>query len=116
VIVTALLTLVALGAAFVALHGAPWTASGSRGGGLTVEHAALRPGQIVLTLQSHSAEVISIAQVIVNDAFVNFVAGAPATADLAIDYPWIEGESYDISLMTSTGSTVDYQIEDASSS
>jgi hypothetical protein len=52
----------------------------------------------------------------VNDAFVNFVAGAPATADLAIDYPWIEGESYDISLMTSTGSTVDYQIEDASSS
>ena len=78
--------------------------------------ATLRPGQIVLTLKSHSDGIVAIAQAIVNDAYVNFQAGTPGTADLAIDYPWIEGESYDIELLTSTGASVDFQIEDAAAS
>jgi hypothetical protein len=28
-------------------------------------------------------------------------------------YPWVAGESYDVELMTRTGSTIAYEIEDA---
>lgn len=90
--------------------------SRSSGGDVTVSHAALQPGRIVLTLDSRADHVVSIAQAIVNDAYVNFVAGAPGSDDLAIDYPWIEGQSYEIELLTSTGSSVDFEIEDAGES
>jgi hypothetical protein len=102
---------VAFAGGFVAMHGIPARSSG--GGEPTVDHATLLPGAIVLTLESHSDEVVAIAQVIVNDAYVNFKAGTPGAADVAIDYPWIEGESYEIELLTSTGASVDYEIEDA---
>lgn len=48
-----------------------------------------------------------------NDAFVDFEAGRPGAADVAIEYPWIEGESYGIELLTPTGATIDYDLEDA---
>jgi ZIP family zinc transporter len=85
----------------------------SSGGEVTVDHATLLPGEIVLTLESHSDEVVAIAQAIVNDAYVNFEAGTRGAADVAIDYPWIEGQSYEIELLTSTGASIDYEIEDA---
>ena len=86
---------------------------GSSAGEVIVSHATLRPGRIVLTLESHADNIVSIAQAIVNDAYVNFVAGTPGSDDIAIDYPWLEGQSYDIELLTSTGSSVDFEIEDA---
>jgi hypothetical protein len=52
-------------------------------------------------------------QAIVNDAFVNFEAGTPGAADVAIDYPWIEGESYEIELLMSTGGEHRLRIKDA---
>jgi hypothetical protein len=30
-----------------------------------------------------------------------------------VSYPWITGESYEVRLMTSTGATIDYELEDA---
>jgi hypothetical protein len=105
------LVLVALiGGGFVLMHG---MRGRSGGDAVHVTHASLEPGRIVLTLQSHADHVVAIAQAIVNDAYVNFAAGTPGTADVAIDYPWIEGESYEIELLTSTGSSVDFEIEDA---
>jgi hypothetical protein len=101
---------VLLGAGFVAMHGIP---GGSDGGDVKVSHASLAPGRIVLTLESHADHVVAVAQAIVNDSYVNFEAGAPGASDIAIDYPWIEGESYEIELLTSTGSSVDFEIEDA---
>jgi ZIP family zinc transporter len=80
---------------------------------VTVAEARLQPGRIVLTLDSRSDRVVSIAQAIVNDAYVNFAAGSPGSAEIAIDYPWIEGESYEIELLTSTGGSVDFELEDA---
>jgi hypothetical protein len=115
-LVALLLTAVMLGAGFVFMHGLPWSSAADGNGEVTVDHAALHPGLIVLTLKSQSDEVVAIAQAIVNDAYVNFQAGTPGTGDLAIDYPWIEGESYEIELLTSTGSSVDFEIEDASAS
>jgi zinc transporter, ZIP family len=101
-----------LGAGFVFLHGIP-ERSGGGGDAVQVTHASLQPGRIVLTLESHADKAVAIAQAIVNDAYVNFAAGTPGAADIAIDYPWIEGESYEIELLTSTGSSVDFELEDA---
>jgi zinc transporter, ZIP family len=115
VLVAVALTAAALAGGFVFMHGLPWSSAAGEGE-VTVAHSALRPGQIVLTLKSSSDEVVAIAQAIVNDAYVNFQAGTPGPGDLAIDYPWIEGESYEIELLTSTGSSVDFEIEDASAS
>ena len=102
-----------LGAGFVAMHGLPGRSGGDE---VKVTGARLEPGRIVLTLESHADHVVSIAQAIVNDSYVNFDAGTPGSADIAIDYPWIEGESYDIELLTSTGASVDFSIDDAAAS
>jgi zinc transporter, ZIP family len=106
----ALVVVALLGAGFVVMHGMP---GGSGDGEVQVKRASLEPGRIVLTLESHVDHVVSIAQAIVNDSYVNFEAGTPRASDIAIDYPWIEGESYEIELLTSTGSSVDFEIEDA---
>jgi hypothetical protein len=58
--------------------------------------------------------------VILNDAFVAFSPSARAdepggTVRIAMSYQWIPGEAYEIELMTSSGRTVDYGIEDAQS-
>jgi zinc transporter, ZIP family len=101
---------VALAGRFVAMRA---THGESRGGEVTVDHATLLPGEIVLTLERHAGGVVAIAHTIVNDSYVNFEAGTPGTADVAIDYPWIEGESYEIELLTATGVSIDYEIEEA---
>jgi zinc transporter, ZIP family len=85
----------------------------SSGGEVTVDHATLFPGRIVLTLESDSDEAVTIAQTIVNDAFVDFEPGRPGAADVVIEYPWIEGESYEIVLLTPTGESIDYELENA---
>jgi len=114
----ALLAVVLLTGGFLSMRGVPWR-SGSSGGGreeLTVERAALSPGQIVLTLKNHADDAIPVAQAIVNDAFVDFHAVDAGGTQLAIDYPWIEGESYEIELLTPTGASADFEIEDADAS
>jgi zinc transporter, ZIP family len=97
-------------------------AAGCGGGGngeLAVTQTALQPGEITLVLRNRSDEAARVAQVIVNDAFVDFFASdrtiTPGDVEaFVVPYHWIRGESYEIRLMTSTGSTVDSEIEDAS--
>jgi hypothetical protein len=101
---------IAFAVGFVAMRE---TSARSSSGEVTVDSATLLQGVIVLTLESHSNEVVVIAQTIVNDAYVNFDAGTPGVADVSIDYPWIEGQSYEIEMLTSTGASIDYEIEDA---
>jgi zinc transporter, ZIP family len=96
-------------------------AAGCGGGGtgdLAVTQTSLRPGEFTLVLRNGSGEVVRVAQVIVNDAFVDFFASArtipPGDIEaFVVPYHWIQGENYEIRLMTSTGSTVDSEIEDA---
>jgi zinc transporter, ZIP family len=92
---------------------------GAQHGELAVSHSELQPGSITLVLRNGSDEVKRVAEVIVNDAFVDFRASArtipPGDVEaFVVPYDWIKGESYEIRLMTSTGSTVDYEIEEAS--
>lgn len=101
---------IAFAGGFVAMRE---TSARSSGGEVTVDRATLLPGAIVLTLESDSNEVVVIAQTIVNDAYVNFHTGTPGVADVSIEYPWIEGQSYEIEMLTSTGASIDYEIDDA---
>jgi len=82
---------------------------------LAVERTVLKPGTIELTVRNDGPDAVMIAQVVVNDAFVSFQgAGEPigrlASERLVIDQPWIEGEAYDVALLTSVGGTITHQI------
>jgi zinc transporter, ZIP family len=97
--------------------------AGCGGGGdgeLAVTQATLEPGAITLVAHNGSEAAERVAQVIVNDAFVDFDASArtipPGDVEaFVVPYHWIKGENYEIRLMTSSGRTVDYEIEDADS-
>ncbi len=111
------LALIALAAATFAALGAPGL--GERRGPpaeeLVVERTVLRPGEIELTVRNDGPDPVRIAQVAVNDAYVNFRAdrqevGRLGAERLTVDYPWIEGEAYEISLLTSAGGTIEHEI------
>jgi ZIP family zinc transporter len=67
----------------------------------------LRPGQIELHLRNTSPEPITLAQINVNDAIWPFAISPDRTiprlgsAVVTLAYPWIEGEAYDIALLSS---------------
>jgi zinc transporter, ZIP family len=82
---------------------------------LAVEHTVLRPGTIELTVRNDGPDAVSIAQAQVNDAFVQFSGaeqpiGHLDAATVRISHPWIEGEAYQIALLTSTGATITHDI------
>jgi zinc transporter, ZIP family len=83
---------------------------------LTVERTVLRPGEIELTVRNDGPDPVGIAQVSVNDAYVDFSTsskevGRLAATEITVPYPWIEGEAYEVFLLTSTGGTVEHAID-----
>jgi zinc transporter ZupT len=114
-LVPLLLIAVAL-AAFVALDG---PGLGERRGPpveeLVVEKTVLHPGVIELTVRNDGPDAVRIAQAQVNDAFVQFSGaeepiGRLQTAKLRVQQPWVEGEAYEVALMSSTGATIAHEI------
>jgi ZIP family zinc transporter len=86
--------------------------------GLSIDRSLLHPGMIMLFARNDGAEAVRIAQVLVNDAFVDFSAQrlnvTPGReTELDIQYPWVEGQSYEIGLLTTGGWIVEYELEDA---
>ena len=107
-----------LSAAVVIVLVGPWRFAAAHGGEVRVQQATLRSGQFVFVLVNDSEETARVAQVIVNDAFVDFRQSQRELRSgdaerITVSYPWIRGESYDVELMTSTGATVDYALEEA---
>jgi ZIP family zinc transporter len=85
---------------------------------LTVERTVLHPDEIQLRVRNDGADAVDVRQVLVNDAFAPFEEsrrsiGRLAAATITIAYPWIEGQNYDVTLITTTGGTIDHQIEAA---
>ncbi len=83
---------------------------------LVVERTVLRPGEIQLTVRNDGPDAVQVAQVAVNDAYTDFSAGSGEVSRLAaekftIPYDWVEGEAYEIFLLTSTGGTVEHGID-----
>jgi zinc transporter, ZIP family len=82
---------------------------------LAVERTVLRPGAIEVTVRNDGADAVSIAQVAVNDAFTQFDgARAPIgrleTATVRIRHPWVEGQAYEVALVSSSGGTITHDI------
>jgi zinc transporter, ZIP family len=105
-------------AAAVIAYARPWHGSSAAAQEVSVEQATLRPGAIVLLVVNHSEESAGVAQVILNDAFVDFDQSRRrlepgAAVRITVSYPWIPGEAYDVELMTATGATIAYEIEEA---
>jgi len=84
---------------------------------VTVERTVLRPGEIELTLRNDGPDPVEVAQVAVNDAFAPFAASGGreierlGSTTLRVEYPWVEGEAYEIFVLTSTGGTIDAAID-----
>jgi zinc transporter, ZIP family len=84
---------------------------------LAVERTVLRPGEIELTLRNTGPDAVEVSQVSVADAFVNFRQDPPGQVGrldeqtLTLDYPWQEGSPYAISLLTSSGATIEHEID-----
>jgi zinc transporter, ZIP family len=82
---------------------------------LAVEKTVLKPGTIELTVRNDGPDAIAVAQAQVNDAFVQFTGaeqpiGRLESAKVTLQQPWIEGEAYEVALLTSTGGTIAHEI------
>jgi len=82
---------------------------------LSVERTVLKPGEIELHVRNQGADPVRVRQVIVNDGFAAFTQtedeiGRLGGSEIDVDYPWIEGEDYEVRLLTATGVTVDHTI------
>jgi zinc transporter ZupT len=116
-----LLPVVILGAAiglFVALDAPGLDRIGVPQEELAVERTVLEPGQIQLHVRNDGADPVEIKQAIVNDAFTSFTQskeeiGRLGGSEVDIQYPWIEGENYEVMLLTATGATINHSIEAA---
>jgi len=100
-----------------ALFGAPGLSErrGPPAEDLVVDKIVLHPGVIQLTVRNDGPDPVAVEQVVVNDGYTNFTSnheeiGRLAADTLTVDYPWIEGEAYEIFLLTSTGGTIDAEI------
>ncbi len=111
-----LVLVIAAAVAFLALDG---PGLGERRGPpaeeLVVERTVLKPGVIELTVRNDGPDAVTIAQAQVNDAFVQFTGadepvGRLGTTTVRLAQPWVEGEAYDVALLTSTGGTIEHAI------
>ena len=72
--------------------------------------------EFVLDVRNGGADPVTLSQVVVNDALWDFRAEPDSTiprlgsAEVTIPYTWVEGEAYEMKLMTSTGTTFDAEV------
>jgi zinc transporter ZupT len=116
-----LLVLGAVIAIFVALDAPGLERRGLPVEELGVERTELRPGEIELLVRNDGPDPVQIEQAIVNDGFAAFTQsdddiGRLAANRVTIDYPWVEGEAYEILLLTATGGTAEHSIDVATES
>jgi zinc transporter ZupT len=82
---------------------------------LAVERTVLRLGEIELQVRNAGPDPVVVAQVFVNDAYVDFSAD-PEVVDrlrsqtLTLRYPWQEGSPLLVTLVTSSGGTIEHEI------
>lgn len=83
---------------------------------LSIQRAVLQPDGIVLSVLNDGPDAVTIAQVVVDDAYWSFTADGNTRlkhlgrATIRIPYPWVEGEAHLVKLVTSTGTTFEHEI------
>ena len=86
---------------------------------LTIERVTLssEPVGMTVRLVNGGADPVTIAQVMVDDAYWNHEIGPARTlsrlerASIWIPYPWVDGEAHEIVLITNTGVTFGTEVE-----
>ncbi len=106
---------VALGALALLAGNALPTRNGPPLEEIAVERTVLSPGVIDLTVRNTGPDPVQIAQVIVNDSFVDVAGGTEPvgrldTVTLRLNYPWQDGQPYLVSMLTSTGVIIEHEI------
>ena len=69
-------------------------------------------------MRNDGPDPVRVAQVIVNDGFASFTQtrtelGRLEGSEITVRYPWIEGQGYEVVLVTATGATIDHAIDAA---
>ena len=83
---------------------------------LTVDRVRLAPGHLVLTVVNGGPEPVTVAQVMVDEAFWRFTITPARTvprlgrATIDIPYPWVVGEPHQVKLVSASGITFDHEI------
>ena len=82
---------------------------------LAITRVELEPNRIILSVLNDGPDAVTIAQVIVDDAFWTFEVEGGTLPHLgrtrvSIPYPWVHGEAHVVRLLTSTGVTFDHTI------
>src|SRR3712207_277677 len=84
---------------------------------LSVQRVALpTENEIVLDVRNGGPEPVTLSQVVVNDAIWDFRAEPDNTiprlgsARVTLPYSWVEGEAYEITLITATGTTFSAEV------
>ena len=117
----ALVPIVLLGALLAAIVGLGPTALIQGNDAPPVERIAitrvdLQPDEIRLSVVNDGPDVVTIAQVAVDDAFWTFQIepssqlGHLQRGTIVIPYPWVHGDAHHVKLLTSTGVTFDHEI------
>ena len=78
---------------------------------IAVESIRLTPGQISITVRNEGPDPVGIAQVNVSDYYALFTQSRESMAPLesstlTVDYNWVDGDPYEIALVTSTGGKI----------
>ena len=83
---------------------------------LTIQRLVLRPNEIVVQVVNGGPEPVTVAQVMIDDAYWDHAVTPARTiprlgrATVAVPYPWVEGEAHHVKLVTSTGLVFEKEI------
>jgi zinc transporter, ZIP family len=83
---------------------------------IAVERTVMEPGEIELHIRNDGPDPVTIAQVLVDDAYWDYTIGDGTLGRLEgttvhLAYPWDEDLPLNIKLVTSTGLTIEHEIE-----
>ena len=84
---------------------------------LTIDRVALSPGRFAIHVTNGGPQPVTIAQVLVDEAYWQFTMEPDATvsrlgtATITLDYPWVEGETHHLKLLTSMGTAFEHTVD-----
>lgn len=84
---------------------------------LTIDRIVLKPNEMIVHVVNGGPEAVTIAQVLVDEAYwqhtIEPARTVPrlATVKIYIPYPWVEGETHEVKLITRNGLTFSKKVE-----
>ena len=83
---------------------------------IAIERTVFTEDAIELSVRNDGPDEVTVAQLLVNDSYWNFsmddrALGRLESSDIRIEYPWEDGLPVNIVLITSTGATIDHEVE-----